>query len=67
MRLGFPVGSDGKESACIAEDPGSIPGSGRSPGQGNGCTPIFLPGDAPWGHEESDMTERLSIAQHISV
>ena len=34
--LGFPVGSDGKESACSAGDPGSIPGWGRSPGEGNG-------------------------------
>ena len=33
---GFPGGSDGKESACDAEDPGLIPGSGRSPGEGNG-------------------------------
>ena len=32
----LPVGSDGKESACNAGDPGSIPGSGRSPGEGNG-------------------------------
>ena len=32
----FPGGSDGKESACNAEDPGSIPGLGRSPGGGNG-------------------------------
>ena len=30
------VGSDSKESACNAEDPGSIPRSGRSPGEGNG-------------------------------
>ena len=29
---GFPGGSDGKESACNAGDPGLIPGSGRSPG-----------------------------------
>ena len=34
--MGFPGGSDGKESACNAGDPGSIPGSGRSPGEGNG-------------------------------
>ena len=34
--LGFPGGSDGKESACNARDLGSIPGSGRSPGEGNG-------------------------------
>ena len=33
---GFPGGSDGKESACSAGDPGSITGSGRSPGEGNG-------------------------------
>ena len=34
--LGFPGGSDGKESACNAGDLGSIPGLGRSPGEGNG-------------------------------
>ena len=34
--LGFPGGSDGKESACNAGDLGLIPGLGRSPGQGNG-------------------------------
>ena len=32
----FPRGSDGKESACNAGDPGSSPGSGRSPWEGNG-------------------------------
>ena len=32
----FPSVSDGKESACNAGDPGLIPGSGRSPGEGNG-------------------------------
>ena len=32
----FSPGSDGKESACSAGDPGSIPGSRRSPGEGNG-------------------------------
>ena len=36
---GFPGGSDGKASAYSAGDPGSIPGSGRSPGEGNG-TPL---------------------------
>ena len=34
--MGFPGGSAGKESACNAGDPGLIPGSGRSPGEGNG-------------------------------
>ena len=33
---GFPGSSAGKESACNAEDPGSIPGSGRSPEEGMG-------------------------------
>ena len=32
---GFPGGSDGKESACSAGNPNSIPGSGRFPGEGN--------------------------------
>ena len=32
----FPDGSNGKESACNAGDPGLIPGSGRFPGEGNG-------------------------------
>ena len=34
--LGSPGGSDGKESACNVGDPGSTPGSGRFPGEGNG-------------------------------
>ena len=34
--MGFPGGSDGKASACNVGDPGLIPGSGRSPGEGNG-------------------------------
>ena len=34
--LGFPGGSEGKESTCNAGDPGSIPGLGRSPEEGNG-------------------------------
>ena len=33
---GFPDGSDGKESACNTGHPGSIPGLGRLPGEGNG-------------------------------
>ena len=35
LYLDFPCGSDGKESACNARDPGSIPGLGRFPGEGN--------------------------------
>ena len=34
--MGFPGGSEGKASACNVGDPGWIPGSGRSPGEGNG-------------------------------
>ena len=69
--LGFPGGSDGKESTCNAGDPGSIPGSGRSPGEGNGYpTPVFLPGESHGqrslaccnsrGRKESDTTEQLN-------
>jgi len=36
MDYSFPGGSDGKESACNVGDPGLIPGSARSPGEGNG-------------------------------
>ena len=37
MELSFPGSSAGKESTCSAEDPGWIPGSGRSSGEGIGC------------------------------
>ena len=36
MRLSFPGGLEGKETACNAGDLGSIPGLGRSLGEGNG-------------------------------
>ena len=44
----LPGGSDDKESACSAGDPGSISGSGRSPREGNGypLTPVFLLGES---------------------
>ena len=54
--------SDGKESACNAGDRGSIPGSGRSPGGGNGnpfqysCLENST-GYSPRGGKESDTTE----------
>ena len=51
VSLGFPSGSAGKESACIVGDLGSIPGLGRSPGEGN----------SPWGHKELDTTEQLTL------
>ena len=60
-----------KESACNAEDLGSIHELGRSPGEGHGNPLQYsclenphgqksLVGYPPWGHKESDMTERPS-------
>ena len=52
--LGFPGGSEVKASACSAGDPGSIPGLGRSPGEGNGnplqysCLENFMDRGAWW-------------------
>ena len=71
--LGFPDGSVGKESACNAGDPGSIPGWGRSQGGGHG-NPLQCScpreshgqksqaGYSPWGHKESDMTVTNSLS-----
>ena len=69
--MGFPGGSDGKESVCNAGDLGSIPGLGRSPGEGNGYPLQYYSlenstdkgacwatmGSSPWGCKESDKTE----------
>jgi len=71
--MGFPGGSDGKESACNVGDLGLIPGLGRSPRGGQGNSSI-LAWRMPWteqpgglqsmgSHKESDMTERLT--QHV--
>ena len=52
--VGFPGGSDGKASAYNAGDPGSIPGLGSSPGEGNGtplqysCLENLMDGGAWW-------------------
>ena len=60
---GFPGGSHGKESACNAGDPGSIPGSRRSPGEGKGyplhcpCLENSMDRGAWWDHKELDTTE----------
>ena len=69
--LGFPDSSVGKESACNAGDPGSIPGSGRSTGEGIGYPLQYswasfvaqlvknLPGFDPWGGKILRRRERL--------
>ena len=68
-----PSGSDGKESASNIGDPGLIPGSRRSPGEGNGhrlqCSCLENPhgqrslvSDSPWGHKKLDMTEWLKLS-----
>ena len=68
--MGPPGGSDGQESAGNTGDPGSSPGLGRSPGEGNG-NPLhgeshgqgILVGYSPWDHKELDTTEQLT---HLS-
>ena len=70
--MGFPGGSDGKESICHAGALGLIPGLGRAPGGERGNPLQYsclenphgqrsLEGYSPWGLKESDMTERLSV------
>ena len=49
--LSFPGSSDSKVSACNAGDQGSIPGSGRSPGEGNGNHSSILAWKIPWTKE----------------
>ena len=48
-------GSDGKESACNAGDPGLIPGSGTSPGEGNGNPLGILAWRIPWTEESGGL------------
>ena len=67
LKRGFPYGSAGEESACNAGDLGSIPGLGRSPGEGKGY-PLLYSGlensmdCIVHGVIESDTTERLSVS-----
>ena len=49
--LDFPGSSDGKASAYNAGDLGSIPGSGRSPGEGNGTHSSIHAWKIPWTEE----------------
>ena len=62
----FPGGSVGKEFTCNAGDLGSIPGLGRSPGEGNSY-PLQYSGHglySPWDGKGSDTTEQPSLS-HI--
>ena len=63
--MSFPGGPDRKESACNVGDLGSIPGLGRSPGEGHGNPFQYscldnphgqrsMVGYSPWGRKESD-------------
>ena len=56
----LPCGSDGKESTCNAGDPGSIPGSGRSAGEGNATHSSILPWKIPWMEELGGLQPRGS-------
>ena len=73
--MGFPGGSDVKESAYNAGDLSSIAGLGRSPGGRHGNSLQYsclenslgersLVDYSPWGHKDSDMTERFSLSLH---
>ena len=67
MTQDFPGGADSNASVCNVGDLGSIPGSGRFPGEGNGnplqysCLENPTDGGAwcPWGRKELDMTDQL--------
>ena len=59
---GFPVGSDGRESAYNAGDPGSIPGSGRSLGEG-----IGYPLQSSWAFLVAQIVENLPAMQETWV
>ena len=70
--LGFPGGSDGRESACSARDPDLIPGLGRSPGEGNGnrlqysCLENPMDGGAWWAPRVAKSRTRLSDFTSLS-
>ena len=75
LKTGASLVAQTVKNLLQCKQPGTIPGSGRSPGERNGHplfihSPVFLPGEShgqrslagysPWGHKESDMTEWLS-------
>ena len=70
---GFPGGSDGKASACNAGDPGSVLGSGRSPGEGNGnplqysCLENSKDGGAWWATVHGVPESQTQLSKFISL
>ena len=59
--LGFPCGSDGKASAYNAGDLDSIPGLGRSPGEGNGTPLQYSCLENPWVEEPGRLLSMGSL------
>ena len=53
--MDFPGSSDSKASACKVGDPRSVPGSGRSPGEGNGNHSSILAWKIPWVEELGEL------------
>ena len=77
---GLPLWLSGKESTCsagAAGNIGSIPGLGRSPGEGNGNPLQYsclensmersLVGYSPWGHKELDTTEQVTLSLSLFI
>ena len=60
--VGFPDSSVGKESTCNAEDPGLIPGLGKSPGEG-----IDYPLQYSWASRGAQLVKNLAIMQKAWV
>ena len=56
----FPCGSDSKASACNVGDLGSIPGLGRSPGEGNGNPLQYFAWKIPWTEESGRLQSKES-------
>ena len=66
--MGFPGGSEVKASACNAGDLGLIPGSGRTPGEGNGNPLQYSCLENPMdGGAESDTTEQLHFHLPLNI
>ena len=71
--MGFPGGSDSKASACNPGDPGSVPGLGRSPGEGNGnplqcsCLENSMDGGAWWATVHGVAKSRTRLSEFTCI